>query len=846
MFQFRSQLGRRALYLSKQSRGNGQYQLKIQDHAPWDLKQWFVFDRRTKSIRAAHNRSFTISREYGTKKFRPGNAVMRAFRNNIWQRTFYNKSKNIQDFGALVLTLNGWRNYNRNMVNWTWNKNHAGQRWTIDTKGIHIPRYPLKDGIRFQIKSRMSTNRALYYAEHIGYTSYRLRIRDTSPWDAKQWFVFDWRTKTVRAATDRRLVMSNQYGQKFIASRAANMRPFKNEPYQHILWYGGSRKNIRQYSGLCLDVHGNSNTNRRHTIFYKCHNGLNQAWYIDRKGVSYPPYPLRDGIKFQIKTRMTSHRALFYHEHIGGSQYRCRIRDNSPENMKQWWIFDSRTKTIRAYTKRNYALSNQRGTKFRINVAVVVRKYTGDITEKAKWFNGRYRNIRNVGRKCLSVHGNSDTHNRHVIYYNCNNGKSQQWYVDQRGISWPRQPLANGVKFQIRSKMSTGKALFHHTNNYGYIVNYQPWNPRTWWTFDSRTRTIRSTIKRTYVLSHRAGTGFKQKQHVQIRVYKGETYQKTAYWGGKYRNIRDVSGTCLDVHSGSNTNMRLVIFYRCHNGKNQGWTLDTKGVHFPRYPLRDGLRFQLKTMMKSKRALRYFEHIGGHQYRLRIQNNNPYDNKQWFVFDWRTRTIRAWGNRNMAISIQNGGNNWYYYHYAAVVRKFKSGYALQRIRWFNGSRRNIRDQGVRCLDVHGNSDSERRHVHWYKCHNGLNQGWTIDRKGFNYPKQPLKSGVRFQIRSRMKTHKTLFASEHIGSNQYRLRIHWHNPYDNNQWFVFDGRTQTIRSWKRRNFCMANRKGYKFRINVPVVIRPYTGINQDKIRWVSASRRNIQNNGKKCL
>jgi hypothetical protein len=200
------------------------------------------------------------------------------------------------------------------------------------------------------------------------------------------------------------------------------MRPYKNTDYVRTIWYKQPKQNIQNYAQKCLDVHGGSNTHNRHVIFYNCHNGLNQAWYIDRVGVSYPPYPLKSGLKFQIKSRMKNNRALFWNEHIGGDQWRLRIRNNNPENMKQWFTFDARTKTIRAWLKRNYALSNQRGQGFKINVASVVRKYTGHNTEKVKWFSGKVRNIRNVAGKCLDVHGGSNTHNRHVIYYNCHNG----------------------------------------------------------------------------------------------------------------------------------------------------------------------------------------------------------------------------------------------------------------------------------------------------------------------------------------------------------------------------------------------------------------------------------------
>jgi hypothetical protein len=59
--------------------------------------------------------------------------------------------------------------------------------------------------------------------------------------------------------------------------------------------------------------------------------------------------------------------------------------------------------------------------------------------------------------------------------------------------------------------------------------------------------------------------------------------------------------------------------------------------------------------------------------------------------------------------------------------------------------------------------------------------------------------------------KNLYQAEHIGGNQYRLRIRNFNirTYRRNWrlaeqgWFTFDSRTRTIRSWTRRNFALSN-------------------------------------------
>ena len=54
--------------------------------------------------------------------------------------------------------------------------------------------------------------------------------------------------------------------------------------------------------------------------------------------------------------------------------------------------------------------------------------------------------------------------------------------------------------------------------------------------------------------------------------------------------------------------------------------------------------------MAQSRAIFWHEHIGAGQYRLRIRNTNPANNRQWFIHDSRTHTIRSWADRRRAIS----------------------------------------------------------------------------------------------------------------------------------------------------------------------------------------------------
>jgi hypothetical protein len=52
-----------------------------------------------------------------------------------------------------------------------------------------------------------------------------------------------------------------------------------------------------------------------------------------------------------------------------------RIIDSNPLNKKQWWFYDSRTRTVRPESRRNFVLANQLGSGFKKGVAAVIRPY---------------------------------------------------------------------------------------------------------------------------------------------------------------------------------------------------------------------------------------------------------------------------------------------------------------------------------------------------------------------------------------------------------------------------------------------------------------------------------------
>jgi hypothetical protein len=148
-----------------------------------------------------------------------------------------------------------------------------------------------------------------------------------------------------------------------------------------------------------------------YTTFWNCHNGANQAWYLDRKSFVYPRQPLRDGQRFMIKSRMRGNKVLFFREHIGHNQYRLRIRTSNPSDYRQWFTFDRRTRTIRAYSWRGHAISNRYQYNFRRGAFVVVRPYRNEVYQRLSFYGGHRQNLRNNNRQCLDVWGGRNNEN---------------------------------------------------------------------------------------------------------------------------------------------------------------------------------------------------------------------------------------------------------------------------------------------------------------------------------------------------------------------------------------------------------------------------------------------------
>jgi len=405
-----------------------------------------------------------------------------------------------------------------------------------------------------------------------------------------------------------------------------------------------------------------------------------------------------------------------------------------------------------------------------------------------------------------------------------NNHKGSAFNLDTKGFIWEKYPLKNGKRFRIRTGHgSPSRPIYWSTHHYGSnqfyakLMNEDIWESRQWWVFDSRTQTIRAAADRKKVLAMPMGTDVRSTgMYIVIREYRPNDMLDQINWfnNTKSSNIRNIAGNCFSADG--NHHDSYIRIFPCTGAANQAWFYDDKKAVFPTQPLVDGAKFQIKSRMLGNKALFWYEHLGSNQYNLRIRTNDPEQENQWWTFDSRTHTIRAWNKRTYAISTIHGNLA----HGQNAVLKPYTGQKNEIATWHAGSRQNVRNAGGFCLDVSGAGNNHHQVVIWHNCHTGENQGWFIDQEGAQFAHPPIKDGEKFQIRSRMTEGRSLYFSEHIGNYQWRLRIQDHQPADDRQWWVFDSRTKSIRSFEKRTYAISHSIGNDFRIHTPIVVREW--------------------------
>lgn len=198
------------------------------------------------------------------------------------------------------------------------------------------------------------------------------------------------------------------------------------------------------------------------------------------------------------------------------------------------------------------------------------------------------------------------------------------------------------------------------------------------------------------VISNQAGLHWRTGGAAVVRPWNNEYYQQMQWVDNKIVTLR---GMCLEIWGGADTHHNYLTFWKCHGGPSNKWNIDLKAKKFPKYPLQDGVKFQIKSSTHKEFAIYPHDHLGNNQYWLRERYSEPFDDKQWWTFDSRSNTIRYWSNRNQVIGTyyHHRGFLGGYYNGQYVYLKNFEGNHFDNIKFTLRKGGNMRNHGGFCL-----------------------------------------------------------------------------------------------------------------------------------------------------
>lgn len=124
----------------------------------------------------------------------------------------------------------------------------------------------------------------------------------------------------------------------------------------------------------------------------------------------------------------------YNNQKVSSHEYYVIISDHDPYFQNQWWVYDSRTQTIRSHKDRNLVLRIR--IDYNLNDVnnynngqyAVAGPYRSQLREQLQWHEGARMNLKTHDNTCLWANGNS--HYSYVQFYTCQNNLNQGWWID--------------------------------------------------------------------------------------------------------------------------------------------------------------------------------------------------------------------------------------------------------------------------------------------------------------------------------------------------------------------------------------------------------------------------------
>jgi hypothetical protein len=307
-------------------------------------------------------------------------------------------------------------------------------------------------------------------------------------------------------------------------------------------------------------------------------------------------------------------------------------------DLKTWWFFDRRTRTIRSYLRPNFALSNPARFPWAKDLDLVARSYR-DGSQMLIYRNGQL--IQNPGASknaklsCVGTRRGYNQEGTSVVFETCkqkvkkgSESRNQFWGMKEAKFDKAKRgsyPIRDGLPFFLRSGMKGAKMDLMwerehvddvHERHRLFMQKMDGENKQALWTFDSRTRSIRAFHKRTHTIGQHDGKDLEKR--LFLEYFMDNRWQRVRFTPGQTMNYRNEAGRCLTRSQYKNHNDKKatqVRFIHCSFGSNLDnswkivkWTSDMESLH--KIPVADGQSFILRSKMAGGKVIKWNKNAG--------------------------------------------------------------------------------------------------------------------------------------------------------------------------------------------------------------------------------------------
>lgn len=763
-----------------------------------DITNWiglFIVDQRTRSVRLHANRKLAISNQ-DTKvekdRLKKGKlVVLRNFENTVDQRVEFNNKKFTNKARQCLTTKHYANKDDIELTWWKCNKNPS-QNWDVklfqnkqeksfkgleSTSGPAAPRLPLN---LESIDQQMIIVRGVVAPQYsLSYKGRIVPLKKVMPelevvskpynmLDKSQQFVWEQRTRTLRPFHHRQYALSfdnhlgyfpGKFGSKAI------LRPFKKEQTQQLT-----------YTGQIMTSHG---MNKFCLNFLNLQPGSHFEWDACQR-VNTQMFSI-NSITFMRKTK-TGHKKIKHVKEfdtstadgqtvlfrgLHGPRYTFgifkRIRKQSDEpfirtrvlnhkDVDQQFTWDTRTKSIRLFHKRDFCLSVRLAGNFataRIfkNEPAQQIRYDGRLHSK---FRGTELHLTFNEFKPLSPlkwepFDKKETQAIQVIIIQPRMFKRQndrprvQERIDSKGdhkfpehVHKDKKPEPKWSKrFMLEQNGKGKRRLFMSKEVTGkdrvLKIDAKRDDWRAWFIYDARSRSIRLDAHRYLALSNKDSLNrFAVGKTVALRKWENTPDQanihlkETSKKGVK--NIQNWKRKCLTPLHFLNKDMNSLIWWNCNQNPAQGWRQIFKvPPPHPKGKIWEN-PFHIQTKDGHQRNLFMSNQVNGHDHIIKARKGHN-DWKALFIVDKRSRSIRLHSDRRLAMSNQDSkevGKGRMKKGGVVAMRQWKN--QMDQEIWFDHA--HIVNRNNQCLTFTNYVSKDENTVMFWKCNKNPTQNWA--------------------------------------------------------------------------------------------------------------------------